>query len=125
MIYLATNFSHPEPVLRKRRYKQALWLTNYYLEQKLIVFSPIVHGYWITEAFSPEKYRAVHWENYNNAMIKESRALIFHTLDDMNPSKGVEKEIALAKSLPITVEESFVQIPDSYNIDDEVYLHDA
>lgn len=115
MIYLATPYSHPEPEIREARYKQALWLTNYFLSSGQKVFSPIVYGHHITKEFSPDKYEAVHWENWNNHVINRCEELWYHNLDLLLPSSGVGLEIRYAQRQGIEVKERFEKVPSEYD----------
>lgn len=115
MIYLATPYSHTEPTIREARYKQALWLTNYFLAAGQKVFSPIVYGHHITKEFSPDMYEALHWVDWNNHVIDCCDKLWYHNLDGLLPSKGMQVEITYALSHRMPVLERFEKVPSEYD----------
>ena len=102
MIYLASPYSHPDPLIRKARYEAVL---DYYAEmirQKKVVFCPIAMSHEVDVKLGLNDA----WETY---MIADQKImaicdeLLVLCLAGVEKSRGVTAEIAHAKELNIPI----------------------
>ena len=102
MVYLASPYSDPSPVIRAQRYQDVRYLTAYLTKQGHVIYSPIVHFHSVAEQFSmPTDFDF--WQRINFAMIDRADALWVHCQMNWVNSKGVAAEIEYAKSLGLPV----------------------
>ena len=98
MFYLASPYSHPEPEVRHQRYLDAAHFTKFCLENiGLHIFSPIVYAHDMAIRFSLPT-DAAHWQEFNESMIFRCDGMMVLELEGWQASKGVQSEIAYAKS---------------------------
>ncbi|MHC4708471.1 MAG: DUF1937 family protein [Planctomycetota bacterium] len=102
MIYLASNYSHPDPVVMDDRAAEAQRASAHFLKQGFPIFSPIAHWHPIAKSYGlPREY--AFWKTYNLAMLRASRELWVLTLDGWKESRGVTDEIEHAHKWSISV----------------------
>ena len=102
MIYLASPYSSPDPLLRKTRYLLAAELTATMLSQGLHVYSPIVHCHDLAERFNlPSDFEF--WKKYNFDMLRRADFLTVYQLPGWLESKGVSAEVQMALALGMTI----------------------
>lgn len=97
LAYLATPYSHPDPVVRERRYEEACRAARVIaMNRRYVAYSPVV--YWHPIAV---KYKlptdAVFWATQNFGMMYAANVIIVVTFDGWQESKGVAMEIDFAK----------------------------
>ncbi len=97
MIYLASPYSDPDPLVRKARYEAACDRAARLLGEGRLVYSPVVHSHALAERGLPGDW--TFWAEHNRAMLERSSSLIVLTLPGWEDSEGVQAEIALARSL--------------------------
>lgn len=100
MIYLASPYSHTDPVIRDQRAKAAANATiDLIFIHRLTVFSPIVHGHflWVANSNLPTDAKA--WGRFNNDFIFLADELYVLCLEGWDVSIGVAEEIELAEKL--------------------------
>jgi hypothetical protein len=102
MIYLASPYSHPDPVIKKTRFLLVEQCTAALINQGLYVWSPIVHCYEMAKKFSmPDD--AEFWKGYNTDFIRRADSMFVLGIDGWFESKGVMMEIKLAKEALLPV----------------------
>lgn len=102
MIYLASPYSHPDPLIMKTRFLLAEQETAHYMKQGLVIFSPIVHCHEIACKYTlPTDF--AFWQNYCIAMLRRADTLWVLRIEGWKESKGVthEIEVATAALIPI------------------------
>lgn len=101
--YLASPYTHPDPIVREYRYLRTLEATQILLANRVWVFSPIVHCHHMAQVMGMP-HEAAFWLEYDTAMIKRSRGIFVLMLEGWSESVGVKGEIQLAiqLGLPIT-----------------------
>ena len=101
-IYLASPYSHPDPFIRQSRHHAACIEAGYMMLAGHIVFSPIAHSHYIhLLADLPGDWQF--WEKFDRAFIEWADEVHVLMLDGWKESKGVQAEIAIARSLGKTV----------------------
>lgn len=102
MIYLASQYSHPDAIIRHTRYLLAEEITALLIKRGLIVYSPIVHCHEMAKRHSfPTD--AKFWEKYNNSFIRHCARVLVLVTPDLHTSKGVMAEIDFARHCHIPV----------------------
>ena len=102
IVYLATPYSHPNPIVRNERFLAANKTAAELLQHGIHVFSPISHTHPIALAGNLPTHWEF-WEAYDRAFLSHCKALLVLTLPGWKESKGVSSEIAIAKSLGIPI----------------------
>lgn len=102
MIYLASQYSHSDPLIRKSRYLLAMEITALLIAQGEIIYSPIVHCHEMADrhGFPTD---AKFWERYNNSFIRHCSKVYVLVTPELHTSKGVMAEIEFAR-------QSFIQV---------------
>ncbi len=101
MIYLASPYSDPDPLVRKARYEAACDRAALMLADGRLVYAPVVYGHALAERGLPGDW--AFWEQHNHAMLSRSTSLLILTLPGWQESEGVRAEIAIARSLGLPV----------------------
>ncbi len=104
MIYLASPYSDPDPLVSKARYEAACDRAALMLSEGLLVYSPVVFGHALAERGLPGDWG--YWAEHNRAMLERSSSLVVLALPGWQESEGVRAEVAIARSLglPVRVE---------------------
>lgn len=98
MIYLASPYSHPDPVIKKTRFLLVEQCTAALINQGHLVWSPIVHCYEMAKKFTmPDD--AEFWKSYNFDFIRRCDAMYLLKIDGWQESKGVMMELNLAEAI--------------------------
>ena len=103
MIYLASPYSHPDPVVRNQRFEEVCRLAATLMAQGKHVFSPIAHTLPIAlHGNLPTGWD--YWESLDRFWIGVCDEVIAMMLDGWRESVGVRAEIAIARELgkPVT-----------------------
>ena len=96
MIYLASPYSHPDPLIEQARFEAVAHIAAHLLACDVTIYSPILHCHPIrTQVGTPGDFNF--WAKYNREMVKHSTAMIVAMIDGWEVSKGVAGEIAFAK----------------------------
>ena len=102
MIYIASPYSDPDPVVRERRYQAVCRYAASRLCDGVQVFSPIAHSHSI--ALYGELPTGIEfWRDFDSTMIHMSTAIEVLMLPGWQESEGVKWEIALAEMSEIPV----------------------
>lgn len=97
MIYLASPYAHPDPIVREQRFRAACRATSALLRIGKTVYSPIVHGHPLVEYGVPTEWPF--WEHNDRELLQRCEEVVVLTLDGWQASIGVAAEIALARDL--------------------------
>lgn len=109
MIYVASPFTHDDPVVMTKRYLAALAYTCELLRESRCVFSPIVYTHDMFIQYNlPAHYHF--WKEHNNGMLRRAERMHVLKLDGWMESKGVNYEIDIATYISIPVE--FIDWPE-------------
>lgn len=95
MIYLASPYSHPDPVVRDQRYLAACRATVNLLRTGKSVFSPVVQGHALSRFGLPTDWQF--WQRHDREHLRRSDEILVLTLDGWRESVGVLAEIELAQ----------------------------
>lgn len=102
LIYLASPYSNPDPLIMRLRFEQAMYATAVLLREGYIVFSPILNSHPIAEIHElPKDWD--YWKTVDEVFISRCDELWILMLDGWRESVGVGEEILIAKNLGITI----------------------
>lgn len=99
MIYLASPYYHPDPLIMKTRYLLAKQATVGLLSQDIWVYSPIVHNHPL-EMIREHEF----WMRYDLDMLRRCDSLLVLDIPGWKESKGVGIEIDIAKQLGMGID---------------------
>lgn len=101
-IYLASPYSHPNPEIRRGRYRAAEVAVHWMLLHRLWVYSPIVHNHLLTEDHGLPM-GGDFWTPYSQAMLEPALAVWVLQIQGYVESKGIhdELEFALSRNIPV------------------------
>lgn len=103
MIYLASPYSSPDPLIVKTRFLLAQQVTALMLQQGIYVYSPIVHCHEVSMAYSlPGDF--AFWQGYNIDMLRRADALYVLATPGWKESAGVQEEIKFARLAGIPIQ---------------------
>ena len=101
MIYLASPYSHPNPLVQEIRFQQVSWAAAKLIEAGNLVFGPISHSHPITKYGGNGSWE--YWEKFDRIMFDACDVLWVLTLDGWDESKGVGFEMAWAQEAKVPV----------------------
>lgn len=102
MLYLASPYSHPDPLIRKTRFLLAEQVTAQLLIRRQWVYSPIVHCHELAMRHElPGDFEF--WRDYNFAMLRRCERLIVLVIPGWSDSAGVKGEMELARTLRMDI----------------------
>lgn len=102
-IYLASPYSHPDPDIRLTRYRQTMSVVAEKLNQRVWLYSPIVHCHELS-LYHKLPYDFNFWRGYNEAMIESAAAVAVLKLSGWEDSVGVKGEVRFANAIDKAVE---------------------
>lgn len=104
LVYLATPYSHPDPLVKEARYVEACRKAAELMTDGLLVFCPIAHSHPIETLGMPVIQSGDWWLRQDFAILKACDELIVYKMDGWDKSYGVGKEIEFAKehNIPVT-----------------------
>jgi hypothetical protein len=115
LVYLATPYSHPDPAVRERRYREVTRVAAEMMRRGDLVFSPITHSHPIAlEGGMPTDWQ--YWQAFDAAVLGACRKLAVLMQPGWIKSAGVAAEIRLAGKMGIPVE----HLPIIYDDDGSV-----
>lgn len=98
MIYLASPYSHPDPLIMKTRFLLAEEVTACYTRRGVHVYSPIVHYHEMAAKYKfPSDFEF--WRKLNFDMLRRADELWVLEIPGWKESKGVTAEIAMWNEL--------------------------
>lgn len=95
MIYLASPYSHTDPLIMKTRFLLAEQVTAELLKTRQWVYSPIVHCHEIAIKYNLSTDFS-YWQYYNRDMIRRCDAFYILSIPGWKTSKGVRGEFDFA-----------------------------
>jgi hypothetical protein len=111
MLYLASPYSHPDPVVRESRYQAACRAVVAFLHAGLVVFSPIVHSHPLG---LPADWKF--WEGFDREYLVRCDEVVVLMLDGWQDSFGVQAELTIARELGRPVR--YLRAPNRWTGDD-------
>ena len=103
MIYLASPYSHPDPLTVEDRVHETERFVAHYVRQGYVLFSPIVHCHRLA-LNNQLPTSAAFWQTYNEAILRQCLAMWVLRLPGWAESKGVMMELQFAHLHGIPVE---------------------
>ena len=97
LVYLASPYTHKDPVVRARRFRAACEYAAELLNNGTCVFSPIAHSHPIAEHGTEDTFDF--WMKWDVPYLHVASALVVMTLDGWKESRGVQAEIEIMKRL--------------------------
>ena len=101
MIYLASPYSHSDPVVREARFQAVCKKAADLWREGHIVFSPIAHTHPIAWYGLPKGFDF--FERFDRKMLEVCDELCVFQLPGWNDSKGVMSEIRIANELGMPI----------------------
>ncbi len=98
MIYIASPYSHDDPIVVEKRYKETQEYVGQLFKENLWAFSPIVHCHALAKMYDLPT-DAHYWLGYNLHMLARADALHVLQLYDWIGSVGVRNEVFFWNSL--------------------------
>jgi len=95
LIYLASPYSHPDPLTEDLRYAQVLDFVYITRNDYELIYSPIVYWYPIVRTYNMPG-DALTFKKLNETMMGKSDEIWVYTLPGWAESKGVKMEIRWA-----------------------------
>lgn len=109
MIYLASPYSHPEPLVMKTRFLLAEQTTALYTKKGAHVYSPIVHYHEMAAKYKfPTDFEF--WKKINMDMLRRAEEMWVLDIPGWMESVGVQAEIAAWRSFA-RFDVTFVAVP--------------
>jgi nucleoside 2-deoxyribosyltransferase len=97
VIYLASPYSHPDPIVRERRFREACLAAATLLRAGHAVFSPIAHSHPLVEHGLPTDWSF--WERQDREHLARCDEVLVLMLEGWEASVGVREEIRIAREL--------------------------
>ena len=98
MIYLASPYSHESNLVMEERFTAVCKKCSEMMFRREVVYSPIVHCHPIAVKYAlPRSFDF--WEKFDTEMIGLASEVTVLMLPGWEESKGIKKEIELAKKL--------------------------
>lgn len=98
-LYIASPYTHDDPMIRQRRYEKALdftaWLAVTY---RMWCYSPIVHSHPMDMQLKPG-YDHNFWMEWGKALLIPAKGLIVLQIPGWQDSAGVNLEIEWAREI--------------------------
>lgn len=98
MLYLASPYSHEDPIMLKTRYLLTMQCVAGLLKQGILSYSPIVHFHELAARFLLPA-DATFWMKHNIRMLRSCDAIGVLKIDGWEKSEGVAIEMKLASKL--------------------------
>ena len=98
LIYLASPYSHPDPLVRHDRFVLACRAAGWLIRHGITVFSPIAHSHPIAMAVEMGGCFDT-WQRHNRRWLEACEELAVLTVEGWQQSRGVAGEMAWAAEL--------------------------
>lgn len=110
-IYLASPYSHPDPLVRDERFKAACRKAAQYLNLGIAVFAPIAHSHPIADFMDESKRMCFDtWMKADLPILRRADELHVLCIEGWRTSRGVTREIEFADLLGIPVHHVYADI---------------
>lgn len=96
--YLASPFTHKDPLVREMRFLAAEHATNWLLQNRVWTYSPIVHCHSMAKTYNLP-HDAAFWDEYDKTMLSSARDMLVLRYEGWEKSKGVTSEIEFADQI--------------------------
>jgi Domain of unknown function (DUF1937) len=97
MIYLASPYSHPDPLVREARFDAACRATAALIGAGQVVFSPIVHGHPLVRFGMPTDWSF--WQRFDVEYLRRCDEVVVLQIEGWRESGGGRAEIEVARGL--------------------------
>lgn len=97
-IYLASPYSHPDPIVRELRFLAVERATHILMKQGLVIFSPIMYTHALANKHKLP-FTSGYWAEFNRTMVAGSRELRVLMLPEWKQSLGIGREMNWAQQL--------------------------
>ena len=97
MIYLASPYSDPDPLVCEQRYGDACRFAASLMRVGRHVFSPIAHSHGIAQHGVPGDW--AYWESLDRRFLGMCDEVAVLMLDGWQESRGVQAEIQIAREM--------------------------
>lgn len=103
-VYLASPYTHANPAVMELRVKQAAAAAAKLMTEGYIIFSPVVHSHYVAKFGNLDAVDLEFWMKQDMPLLATMQELFVLELSGWQGSKGVQREIRLAKEhgMPIT-----------------------
>lgn len=102
MIYVASPYSSPDPIIQNRRHQNVANFCARGIHKGFLLFSPIVYAHNLAHTHNLPK-DANSWMRFNLALLRKCEAVYVVCLDGWMESQGVGVELKVAQTLSIPV----------------------
>lgn len=103
LCYLASPYSHADPLVRERRFEDACRVAGEMMKAGKCVFAPIPHSHAIEQTFDGPPGDHDFWLRQDFAVLRHCTELVVLRLDGWEKSRGVAAEVEFAGRLGIPV----------------------
>jgi hypothetical protein len=97
MIYLASPYSHPDPLVQEARFESACRTTAELVRAGQAVFAPVVQGHSLVRYGVPGDWKF--WQPLVSDYLARCDEVQVLQLDGWRESEGVQAELALAAEM--------------------------
>jgi hypothetical protein len=104
LIYLASPYSHESELVQYHRYEQVLGIAKEMIVKGHLVFSPIIHSYYIAMECPDIKQGFEGWKEFDLRILAKCDKLLVVQMDGWEESKGIKEEIKEAQRLGIEID---------------------
>lgn len=104
MIYLAQPYSHPDPLVRQRRYNAGLEIAAHYTKLEFLIYSPIVHYHEMANRYRmPTDFSF--WRELNFGVLERCDEIWILPIKGWDESLGLaaERKFAAKNHKQITI----------------------
>jgi len=98
LLYIASPFTHPDPVVSHGRFVDVCRATAYLIDQGWLAYSPITHTVPLGE-YGSMKTTWKDWESYDTRFLTQCHGLALLKLNGWERSVGVQAELTHATQL--------------------------
>ena len=115
VFYLASPYTHPDPLVRDERYRAAKQATEYLIQQGLCVFSPIAYCHCLSlHGKLGGDWTA--WRDFDKSFLSRCDELLILIIPGWRHSVGVRAEISFARAFHKPIHFAFVNEKPDYNV---------
>lgn len=97
MLYLASPYSHPDPLMKEQRALEAAKATAKLIYANVLTFSPIAHSHPMHLFGLDGDWK--YWEKLDTWFIERCNAVVVLTIAGWDRSQGIAAEVRLAGKL--------------------------
>lgn len=109
IIYLASPYTHPDPEVRERNFRDVSKVAAVLNAQGVVAFSPITYGHTLLE-FKEMPHDWAFWKNFCLSFLQHCDKLVVCKMDGWEKSNGVTEEMKFAQENGIEI--GFIEMQD-------------